>query len=588
MNEQARRMPGLWVVCILFSLAACYFATLVIRATALGMVVFGIPAAGSLLIAIGLWRQSRAAWWGAAAATLLAGVVACFQLAAEYDRRWAAPDLWFDGMVGVPAWATCVGACLVIFVYLVARYDAYGSAPPRRRWASPTAAVLIVLCAWAWWLWLHFSDEPLRRFPELDWRPPAATEGENCFGPVTELAARIRYDEDVSLDPGSLPLLGSENPEWTEVAVAWLVLNAECLEAVGPALNRERFVAPPPTDEEMLPVRTGAPWHNNIRPLGDLLRVAARLALVNGQCERSVEHAEQMLHLGRMVCADARDVLQWEAGCSLMQSGLAALLDVALSQCTLQSLAAVTKEDVPAEDELRESLSWALAADFAATRQWLAALKAAPFDGPLVRPSAWLRSLLRDQLPALKVNMTTNEFGDAYTAAIGGLARYERPQYPESTDFMHSGPFYAWQGHMLRGRNVIGHGLLRFFPSGSETLRMWLLVADVRLLRLVLGLRRHYGELGALPARLEDLNVALPPESTTDPFTEHPFRYEPWADPPRLVSTGPDQEFAPSDAQHSDDIVIELLFATPTSHHGDTEDTENGSGGQTEGHETRP
>ena len=80
-------------------------------------------------------------------------------------------------------------------------------------------------------------------------------------------------------------------------------------------------------------------------------------------------------------------------------------------------------------------------------------------------------------------------------------------------------------------------------------------------------LRSH---VGVLPEFLDEVPV--------DPFTEKPFIYEPGADPPRLLSVGPDQELDAEgeDEDERDDILVELTStATASIKHGDTEGTED-------------
>ncbi len=81
--------------------------------------------------------------------------------------------------------------------------------------------------------------------------------------------------------------------------------------------------------------------------------------------------------------------------------------------------------------------------------------------------------------------------------------------------------------------------------------------------RVFLALRCYHLEHGRMPASLDDLAPEYLEEVPVDPFAEQPFVYEPQADPPCILSVGPDQARDAPDAEEGDDIAVELTFAAP-------------------------
>jgi len=101
-------------------------------------------------------------------------------------------------------------------------------------------------------------------------------------------------------------------------------------------------------------------------------------------------------------------------------------------------------------------------------------------------------------------------------------------------------------------------------PAMGMTLEAYFrLVADVRITEVFLALRCYHLEHGRLPESLDALAPAYLEEVPLDPFAEQPFIYEPQADPPRILSVGPDQRRDAPDAEEGDDIAVELTFPAP-------------------------
>jgi hypothetical protein len=84
-----------------------------------------------------------------------------------------------------------------------------------------------------------------------------------------------------------------------------------------------------------------------------------------------------------------------------------------------------------------------------------------------------------------------------------------------------------------------------------------------RLTQLFLALRCYQLEHGKLPGKLDELAPEYLKTIPLDPFTGKPFGYEPGGQKPRIWSVGPDQRTDPPDAEHGDDVVVEVQFAPP-------------------------
>ena len=120
-------------------------------------------------------------------------------------------------------------------------------------------------------------------------------------------------------------------------------------------------------------------------------------------------------------------------------------------------------------------------------------------------------------------------------------------------------------GYVSFIRNSVGVVLTEMCgPSDRSVVRgYWHQVADARMTRVFLALRCYHLEHGRMPASLDDLAPEYLEEVPVDPFAEQPFVYEPQADPPCILSVGPDQARDAPDAEEGDDIAVELTFAAP-------------------------
>ena len=77
-----KRLFGLWLICLLFGLAAVFNFLLALAGTVLGKVVFGVFAALFLASAVGLWMRRR---WGWLTAVVLWPAALALELTFEPD-----------------------------------------------------------------------------------------------------------------------------------------------------------------------------------------------------------------------------------------------------------------------------------------------------------------------------------------------------------------------------------------------------------------------------------------------------------------------------------------------------------------------
>jgi len=564
-EQQPKRLPGLWIICVLYGLAGMVNLSLLFLATSLGMAVFGGLAALCFVLAIGLWLRSNAARLAAMVVLALAcGVAASHPLPAQSKVERALPAI-----VGL-----CVAVPVLAYLWLRRRHFR-APAPHRPPSASVSAATgaLVLLLGAAWILSLTV-DDAARSFPALELAPQPVREEENAYPVLKEMMGRgpLAKAGEVGdlLDEAHDGGVGL-SAEWRTQARQALEANVDLLGKVDQMLGRKAVEPPVPRTYEEAAAGY-MDWLVYCRVLARLLSLQARVEAAEERPQEALNAADRAALLGLLLRNRGASLLSYLTGDGILSMALEDLPKAASVRGAVPRELLERARSLADENALRDGTVRALGQEFARERLTLELIKATP-DGETVRPwydfvSSCSAVLLRDGYPFLKVNMTMNLEGDCLTESLGRLARYR----PEDTP-SRGGPSPPFSTLALI-RQV---GLIAFLrnPHGAD-LAAWFEqavprvprvhfrgLAEARLTQVFLAARCYQLENGSLPKTLDELAPKYIPEVPADPFSEKPFIYEPDAAPPRLLSVGPDQRPDAAGAEEKDDIVLELAFPSP-------------------------
>ncbi|MFO7959200.1 MAG: hypothetical protein R6X33_19105 [Candidatus Brocadiia bacterium] len=569
-DDTPRRLPGLWVICVLFGLSGMTTLSLVFLATPAGMALFGGLAVAHLVLAVGLWRRSRWAW-GGALGLLGLGLI-----------YWGGTALtnWPDG---AGAAALPVAVTLGIMAYLWFRRQHFREGASRAPYGTVRAAVaagMVLFWGVALTLWATV-DDPRRDFPALqvDTAPPPP--GENAFFVIERMRAIAPEEKEVTDEDGQwgtnganelsfllehAPGRGGPVPEdWEVRAERLLAAHAEVLELVDDALAHGQLSQPgPPTGIEA--TEAAMPWLEFSRRTGRLLSLSCELHLLRAETEAAMEDADRGVRLGLLYLRRPDALVDHLVGMSIYKGSLWQLREVVARTRDVSILREYSLNGAP-EKELRAGVRHALASEFHRMMkivedlhestipevQALAAGEEGPEGG-----TQFIR-----RVPFVKPGMTHNLAGRFFSSLVEETQRYDPPV-----------PDPEWQAYGVREladtvgwihvvRNPIGDVILAMtFPACARAVEMHFeAVAAFRLTRIHLALRTHQLEHGEMPEVLDALAPEYLDEVPVDPFTREPFVYEPDADPPHVRSAGPDRERGKSRMEGGDDIVVELGFA---------------------------
>ena len=567
-----KRLVGLWLVCMLFAVAAVFSLEHVVRATWLGVVVFGGIGGALAAVAAGLWVRSRAAWL-VALALLLPGA------------------LWVSSRVGVALsegdGCACIGAAFLLisfasWVYLIWRRRHFGAPRANRpRLGSRLSVVTFSLLGvfGVVYALLMNVDDPPREFPELALERRSVRAEDNGY----TILLQIHQDGLLKEPDPETPLYSAQPEAGTEEAQAWLaearaVLeeNAECLEKVDAMLSRPDFVLPPPISPwDLRADETMDALAETMRALARLLAWRSGVALAEGRVSDAMDDALGTVELGLRYGSAQGKLIDWLVGCAIVSVGLEQVRMVASSKSIQAELLAEALAALDVEDKSRQAYADCMRGELLWTKDLLRQTKTlAPLEPALLSPGLrFYRRCLRDPMPILKLNMSSNLMGellrDVVRKSTGDLfpaGSLDVTGYPDELSAAPSHPgVIAWI------RNPMGTMLvLMSEPAPGRSLELCLRdVARLRATRLFLALRSHSLERTSLPATLDELAPRYLQQVPPDPFSGRAFGYEPEASPPRLYSVGPDGQRDADGAskQERDDFVLDLTFAKAADHY---------------------
>lgn len=518
----------------------------------------------------------------AMAILLCLGGVGCAVSAADVCREKFSPWLAVLGMASVlvpgavagwilfPGWpgyvaaAVFMGVLLYGMLRLVFRFPSPVKEPSGRPVSVPyalgTGAVGFVLAP-ALALFM-LADAPPSRFPELEEPTPQVPAGQNAYAILERAAANRCWGGDISSAIGRLECDVRAAPElWppelrervSEVLERW----GGALDVVDEVLARPRLVTPQPAEPKGIMAGLDDRVFDHATMVGRLLSFRAQLAEQNGDYGKALADVGRLIRLSTVLCDDSANVLEYLSGCGLLVGGLACLRQVA-NKAPAEPVRQVVAK-LPGQARLREGYESAMAGEYrslASMVESLVALDLKTLGAEIeTAPDPERLALLfrKPGLPVIKPNATMNRVGRSLQLAVRSLDRY-RPEQLAAVREATKVP----EG-IGRWRNPLGS-----FCAMMPRLEAWTVegyfeaVAQVRLTRLFVALVMYRRDNDGLPAALDELMPGYIQQIPSDPFTGEPFTYQPDAEPPRLLSAGPDQQRGRGKSSEADDLVVLL------------------------------
>jgi len=566
-----KRLPGLWVVCVLFGLAGAFTGSLVFFATAAGVLFFTGVGIVHLVAALGLWKRLPAAWVGA---IVLLALKLIF---------WSASSLtdWPDsaGAAAVP-----VAINLGILAYLLLRRQYFARGVPSRpiKDASGIVAALVVLLPAVCWTLLATVDDAREEFPELevDLSPPPPEQ--NAFLVIERMRTVAPKEKKIVREEGerfyeeqdelswllaNAPGKAEPVPEgWATRAERFLAAQAAALEMIDDALGRPRF-APPVPSSGMEWFTRDMWWLPFVRRTARILTVSSDLHILRQEEGLALDDARRAVEMGLLIVREPDSFISYLAAVAVLQLGLAQMQEVTdAATDPTDLLQSMPKPDM--ESDLGDGIRRAIGLELRATDEMMEELRRmspselAAVGGGLDKKPRWAEQFIA-AIPFIKPNMTHNLIGRYHAALVAQTYRYDpsmqRPEWV-TVGLREVARRLGW---LHLARNPIGDILIVMLePALSRTPEIHFgTVAQLRLTRIHMALRCYQLEHGKLPEKLDELAPGYLKAIPVDPFTGKAFGYEPGGARPRLWSVGPDQVPGQSREEGGDDVVVPLAFA---------------------------
>jgi hypothetical protein len=455
-----------------------------------------------------------------------------------------------------------------------------------RRYVSVTGLTGLILGTGLAVFWLR--DEPPQSFPDLERHPQHVPADQNAFVVLQRTAEKPPWGGPEERSLGKLLRAVYEAPtSWPPDLTArvrnGLMLWSDSLAAVDAALACPRFAAPPRARGEVLslPGCGVDPWHDISGRYRELVAVRSRLREQEDRPQESLADAVRLMDSGTLMLGGVRGVVDYSMAAGWIGWGTSRVRALA-GRLAADSLAQAM-DSVPSEERLREGAEAGIRGEFAekrimlewveSPRSWVSSLAGGPPD-----PDRLILLARRPLLPVLKTNATLNALGHVFQDALTSLDSYPSARF--GSQWQSRRATIERAGRIRFYRNCLGYMLAGFFrPYGRTAEDYFGHLADLRLTRVTLALARYRLAHGRLPETLGALAPEFLDGVPVDPFTEKPFIYEPGADPPRVLSVGPEQQLDAPGEEQPDDIVMELPFAATasTTEGADNAEKDNGA-----------
>lgn len=548
-QERPKRLPGLWIICVVIGLCGMFWVSMLFLATLLGLVLFGAVALLHFAVAVGLWRRLN---FVRIVLMVLLGI-ACILLAVG----WATDPL--DNIVAAVPFSVSVA----VIAYLWFRRRPFKLArelKPRLGSAPVAVAGVMVLVLGMGWILLLTVDDGLEHFPQLEVHRVPVADHENAFLILQEMRERFPIEEDEDLHwvlDGYLAEESLDAGEWDARAAEVVHRWEECLQRADDLLAGPALVLPVAHSFPGALVMKGKmDLLVYCRRLAWLLSLEAKLEAAEGRPEAAMRTAEKIVDLGLLLADSGDGLITYLTGCGVLYTALEEVREIAQSEMAPPELLLREIGWLELMPKLKTAVTSTLRGEFAYDMRMFRALTKLHWDqehgGTEAFMPMWQQRMLK-KFPFLKLNMTQNLVAGYVEETIGGLGHYQ----PDALRGTEVGLVHRVRnpiGAVFVGMSLPALGMVRKAHFGR--------IADARMTQVFLALRCYHLENGRLPEELDELTPGYFDQVPVDPFTEQLFRYEPDADPPRLVSLGPDQTLDRPDAWE-DDRVVELTFAAP-------------------------
>jgi len=564
-QDSPKRLPFLWVACVLLGLGGMLSLTLTLSMRPFGAVVCGGLAGLDLGLAVVLYLRLRAGWYAAMALLALAFAWDLIGGLTVFHRS---------------AWAIAVG-CLIdlgVALYLWNRrrwFLGRGALRPRVLWAPVICALAAVLGLGGSYLLLMTVDDARQSFPALEVQVPTPPDGQNGFLLLEEMRAKWPLLDDKKYEKlmqGRELVDGKPSAAWLAEARPLLKKYADCLRQGAELVKEPHFVE--------VPRLHGVAWEKVsvwrlefVRRLAVLLDIRAELQAADGHWSQALDSADMAVQLGVLLDRESTRTLQSLASDAVVQIGMSSLQEVAGSAPDASILEAHLGPPLP-EAAFRDGFDLGMAGEFQGTVGVMQSMANGGYDalhsvGPDIvewRPRSVFGLLVQKQMKGVqleKANMTYNVFGRLLLPCVIRGGTYEGPRQSRLWKRLEGGSVVHAFGLLHVVRNPIGDILVGMLaPALERSVDSYFnAVAESRMTQLFVALRCYQLERGALPASLDTLAPEYLKTIPVDPFTGKPFGYEPTGKEPRIWSVGPDRVTDKSRVEGGDDEVVELEFA---------------------------
>jgi hypothetical protein len=467
--DRPRRLPFLWVLCVILGLEGMLGLAVALCMKPLGMLLLALLALVYSGIGACLYLRLRVG--------LYAGLALCWLTLAR---------IVFDEMRshGADALSMALSSLVILLValYLYLRRRHFGRSGvgrPRVLSLPGISALVVVLALSGGLLLLMLVDDPRQSFPTLQAQVTVPPRGENAFPLMEQMRAKwpLWDDEEISKVWGGMPQQGAApDAAWERNARALVQKYAGCLGQVPELAARPHFV-PVPFLKGMDRNRRGWAFLAFTRRLAHLLAISAHLQALGGQWHDALAESQLTVRLGLLVSKESTGVMQTLVGTAVVGIGLRSVQEVASAAPRAALVRACLASPVP-EDEFRSGYNLAVAQDF---QRKMSMFKALQKGGPAAildamgekqtapRPGFFARNMKK--LPLLKLNMTHNLLGRVMRTAIIRTDTYTLPP-PDPLDQSGKGAwgFIRAVGILHFARNPVGDILVEMVVPANEHL----------------------------------------------------------------------------------------------------------------------
>jgi hypothetical protein len=560
-QDSPKRLPLLWVICVLYGLTGMLSLTAAFSMGPLGALICGGLAVADLAVAATLYLRLRAGWYAAMA---LLGFGLAWTVLSEL-------------IGGHPDWAGiairgAIGLGIAYYLYMRRRHFGRGAVPRPRIVSAPGIAALAIVVVLGGGLLLMTVDDARQSFPALEVQVAVPPEQENGFLLMEQMRAKwpLRDDEQLSKVLDDMPKGGAApGAEWLKDARPLVQNHADCLAQARELVQKPHFVEVPRL-RGLAWVDADRRWLSYTRALARLQVVSAEVQAADGHWGEALDEADGTVKLGVLVGKESTSLIQTLVGMAVTTIGLNTVRHVA---ATVPDAALLMPHLGPPllEEELKRGFNLGWAGEFHGftgvlediRKGGVEALGALDGGEGSEAPQFGLFGRHIRTIPLIKRNMTYNLFGRLMRPYVLQGDAYALPPANPLTEAPGVRGIARAVGWLHFARNPIGDIFIAMLMPAMERAEEahFREVAGLRLTQLFIALRCYQLEHGRLPDSLDALAPQYLKVVPMDPFTGKPFGYEPTGKEPRIWSVGPNQRTDKSQTEGGDNDVVPLTFA---------------------------